>query len=468
VSSLVEWSLVQRLDGEHAGRYRLLETVREFAVAELVGSDDESETRQRHAHYFTRFAEAAAPHLRSGDQQAWLDRLDQEHDNLRAALGWTVECGDAEAAQRLCGALALFWRIRGHYDEGRRWCAQALESDVATPPAVRANALHGYGMLAHWQGDYGAAESLYEASLALWREIGDDAGLALTLNSLGILADDVGDYERALAWQTESLQWWERAGEPWGIAHALCDIGNIAKIQGREAEALPLYRRSLDIFEQLHDEHGIALVLDNMGEVAMRQRAYAQAATLFEDALRIQRTLNQPQFVSRHLHKLGMATLALGDIERAEALQEESLQLRRALGDRRGVAFSLMQLGDVARERGDTERAAARYRESLRLRWSIGHKDGVVACLEELAATVVESRPRSAARLFGASAAMRKGIAAPMPASRQAVFERGISRAQQRLGAAAFAEAWSEGETCDLDVVVAAALDRAFWLDETS
>jgi predicted ATPase/DNA-binding XRE family transcriptional regulator len=206
LSSLVDRSLVLRSDADpEETRLRILETVREFALACLVASDEEHTIRRRQAAYFTALAEASAPQLRSGDQRTWLDRLEREHDNLRAVLAWALECGDAETALRLCGALALFWRTRGHLSEGRRWCAQALALGGVASPGARGDALYGHGTLAHWQGDYQAAEALYQASLALRRASGDKRGVALSLNSLGILADDVGEYDRALTLQQESL-----------------------------------------------------------------------------------------------------------------------------------------------------------------------------------------------------------------------------------------------------------------------
>jgi len=205
LSSLVDRSLVQRHEESPlVTRLRMLETVREFALACLVASDEEQAIRRRQAVYFTALAEASVPHLRSGDQRIWLDRLEREHDNMRAALAWALERGDAETALRLCGALALFWRTRGHLSEGRRWCAQAQALGGVTPPDARADALYGHAILAHWQGDYDAAETLYQASLALRRSAGDERGVALTLNGLGILADDVGEYDRALTLQQES------------------------------------------------------------------------------------------------------------------------------------------------------------------------------------------------------------------------------------------------------------------------
>jgi predicted ATPase/DNA-binding XRE family transcriptional regulator len=460
-AKLVERDLL-RHDAHDGGdpRMRVLETIREYALAVLIESGEEFSTRRRHAAYFTALAEAAGPHLRSGSQRAWLDRLEDEHDNFRAALDWSLRAGEAETALRLCSGLALFWRIRGHLTEGRRWCSQALALSGEAPPRARADALHGKGMLAHWQGNYEATEALYRESLALRRALGDERGIALSLNSLGILADDVGDYKLALTLQQESLRRWEALGEPWGIAHALCDIGNIAKTQARNAEAQSLYERSLKLFEQVGDLQGVAMVLDNLGELAMRQCAYDRAVTLFEKALPVQRALGYSQFIARLLNKLGTAKLAQGEIEQARALLEESLALQQTLGDRRGIGFSLIQLGNAARAGGDTELAATHYRESLRLRWSLGHKEGVAACLAALAANGgLQGQAALAARFYGAAAALRHAIGSAAPAFEQISHERGIAATRAQLGEDAFEQAWSVGWAADIDEVITEILE---------
>jgi predicted ATPase/DNA-binding XRE family transcriptional regulator len=456
LSTLVESSLLRRVAvADDETRFRMLETVREYAVANLVASGDQSATRRRHAAYFTALAEASVAHLTSGDQCVWLDWLERDHDNFRAALTWALQDGATETALRLCAALALFWRIRGHLAEGRRWCTKALARGDEVPRHVRAAALHGHGMLTHWQGDYAASQSLYQAALALRREVGDEQGIALSLNSLGILADDIGDYQHALALQGESLRRWEALGNQWGTAHALCDIGNIAKAQGRDGEALAHYERSLALFQQVDDRQGKAMVLDNLGEVAMRRRAYTRAVSLFEEALQLQRALDYPQFVARLLNKLGTATLAQGDVEAARVLHEESLAIQKTLGDRRGMAFSLMHLGNVARERGDTGGAAERYCESLRLRWDLGHKDGVATCLEGLATTAIVQRPQYATRLFAAAAALRETIGSSAPTIEASIITRDIARARSRLSEAEFGKAWSDGYASMLEAAVA-------------
>ncbi len=462
LSSLVDRSLVQRLrTPDDETRLRLLETVREFALASLAASGEEEAIRRRHAAYFLALAEEALPHLRSSDQRVCLDRLEREHDNLRAALGWAVQSGDSEAAQRLCGALALFWRMRGHLIEGRRWCQSALAMVEGASQRARADALHGAAMLAHWQGDYAVTEALYEESLGLRRELGDERGIALSLNALGILADDVGDFDRALALHEESLRRWELLGDDWGVAHALCDVANVARTQSREHEAELLYERSLAIFSRLEDVQGMAMVLDNMGDTANRLGHYERAEDYLEEAIRLQRTLGYPQYEARHLDKLGEVKLARGRIDEAERLHEQSLQMQQALGDRRGLSSSLAHLGNVDRARGHLASAAARYRESLRMRWTLQYKVGVAACLEDLASVIAALRPETAARLYGAAAALRAALGTPAPATKRQRYEEGVAHARAGAGEAEFARAWAAGQVRPLADSVAEALQTA-------
>ena len=211
LSSLIDKSLLRQTeayDGEP--RFAMLETIRDYATERLIESDEYEPLRHAHAHYFLALAEQAEPELTGPRQADWLERLEAEHDNLRAALGWAREQNAAETALRLTGALWRFWYTRGYLSEGRRWLDQALamvevglpvlHAEAGARPsadaqmqktsmAVRAKALTGAGGLAYAQADYAPAQTCYEASLALFRELGDRRGIASSTNVLGVLAE---------------------------------------------------------------------------------------------------------------------------------------------------------------------------------------------------------------------------------------------------------------------------------------
>jgi predicted ATPase len=196
---LVEQSLVLAEPSKGGGlRYRMLEPVRQYARERLGEGGEEYETRRRHAAYYLSLSERARPKLQGREEGEWLDRLEAENDNLRAAIGWSLGRGDAQMALRLVAALWYFWYKRGHLNEGRRWLEEALATSDAPTPA-RAEALNGAGALARNQADYEQAQRWLEESLVLRREFGDKKGTAEALINLGTVAFDRGEYSQSTA-----------------------------------------------------------------------------------------------------------------------------------------------------------------------------------------------------------------------------------------------------------------------------
>jgi predicted ATPase len=189
--ALVDKSLLRRMESSDSEpRFVMLETVREYVLERLEASGETDLLRQWHAGYFVALTEAAEPHIIGTDQAAWLNRLEAEHDNLRAALEWLLKHREVEAGLRLAGVLWIFWNVRGYRSEGRRWLEEALERSEGATTAMRAKALNGAGGLAYSQGDYAQATALYEQSLALWQELGDLQGRARVFNNLVVNHSD--------------------------------------------------------------------------------------------------------------------------------------------------------------------------------------------------------------------------------------------------------------------------------------
>jgi predicted ATPase/DNA-binding XRE family transcriptional regulator/Tfp pilus assembly protein PilF len=460
LSSLVDKSLVQSAGAIGCEtQLRLLETVREYALDELALHGETGAARRSHARYFLTLAETAAPGLFGAAQRECLNQIEREHDNIRAALSWALEQGEVEIAHRLCALLALFWQVRGHLEEGRRWCARALEMGGVSP-RLRADVLQGQGMLAHWLGDYAKAEIIYDECLTIRRAIGDERGIALTLNYLGILAGDCGDHKRALPCYDESLTIRQSLGDTWGIANLLSDFGNVARAEGRDAEAARLYSESLSLFEEVGDLRNVAILMDDLGDLAARQGDYDRAVSLLEAAIDQSWALGYRQLVARALNKLGTVALAVGQPDRAEACHEESLDLQLALGDRRGIAYSLTHLAQIAQARGDVARAAALHRESLREFMALGAREGIAAGCEGLAIAAASSNAGLAAKLFGVAARVRETIGAPIPLNERGLYDLGVASARETLGETAFADAWSVGESTALDEALHEALAK--------
>lgn len=421
IESLVSKSLM-RVDAalDEEPRFSMLETIREYGLERLDASGEAEAVRRGHLAYFLDLAERAEPALNGPEQGAWLARLEQEHDNLRAALRWAPRrAGGAEAAPRLAGALWRFWYMRGHLSEGRGWLESLLAGGATdkSDTAAWARALNGAGVLASCQDAYEQAIRFFEESLALQRRLGDTGGIAAVLNNLGATAGYQGDHARAAAFYEESVALGRELGDHGVVARSLYNLGNLASDQGDYARAGALYEESLALFTALGDKRGVAAALNSLGGVAIE----------------------------------------LGDHVRAAALCAGSLAVRRELGDKQGIIGSLNSLASVAIARSDYTQAEALYLESLTLCRAIGNTWFGAFCLEGLAeAAAAREQPERAARLCGSAAALREAIRAPMPASSHAAHERIVAAVRAALGDPAFAAAWTTGQALSFDEAVEA------------
>ena len=229
LASLMDKSLLNRAETEDGeGRFWMLETVREYALERLEANREQKEARHGHAVYYLALAKDARPELTGPRQTEWFGRLESEHDNLRAALSWSLERGNAETALQMNAQLWWFWYKRGHLSEGRRWLEEALGKSASPTPA-RAEALNGAGVLARNQADYERAQAWLEQSLAFWRDLGDKRGEADVLINLGTVALDTGDYPQAAAFFDESMPLRRELGDSWGLALALNNLGVTAR-----------------------------------------------------------------------------------------------------------------------------------------------------------------------------------------------------------------------------------------------
>lgn len=503
VQSLLDKSLLQRREGSE-GRSRLwmLETLHEYAQEKLEESGECEALKREHALYFMRLAEEAEPELTGNQQAAWLVRLDQEHDNIRAALRWAMENGTTEAVEvglRMFGATWRFWNIRGHFTEGREQLMDILgrETDLSLPTmrAYRAKALNGAGVLAWSQGDYAAARALHEESLAMRRELGDKQGIAYTLTNLGIVAwsqsdyatartmheeslvlkrelgdklgisyslnnlgtvtREQGDYAAARALYEESLALRRELGDKLGIAYTLTNMGTVAHLQGDYSYALALHEESLTLKRELGDELGIAYTLNNLGNVAKEQRDFAAARSLYEESLSMQRELGDKLGIAYSLNNLGILAYLQGDYAAARALHEESLTLRREIGDKLGSADSLNNLGNVACAQEHYATARALYKESLALRRELGNKLGSATSLAGLGRVAVSiGRVEQGTRVLAAVTRLLGDIDAVLDSEDRISYERAVAFAGEHMGEKEFERAWQQGLSMSMEQAI--------------
>jgi non-specific serine/threonine protein kinase len=424
LSRLVNKSLivVERHNG--GVRYRLLETIRQYALDKLAGSGEIAELRSRHRDWYLALAEEAQSKLTGVDQVAWLDRLNMEHDNLRAALEWSVRGEqNADAALRLSSAIWRFWDIRGYISEGRAWLSEALALNSGCPATalVRAKALNAAGGLALLQNDTEQAASLYEQALELRRAAGDKQGTAGSLANLGIVARRREEYDRAIRLYEESLAIFRELENLGAVAGVLDNLGLVKQYQGDYTGADGFYSRALARFKQAGDKQGLSMALNNRGKMMEYQGRYREA----------------------------------------KALYQQALTLASELGDKLSLVAVLNNLASVANREHKSGQAEKLYLDNLVLCKHLDSKPDAIDCLEGLARAIARNQPARAARLLGAAAILRDKIGSKtMPPIKRTEYEQTITSVCARLGEDTFSATWAIGRTMSLDEALASPPDQ--------
>ncbi len=506
VQSLLDKSLLVEREGSDGEiRYWMLETIHEYAREKLQESGEEEVLGRAHALYFMKLAEEAEPGLIGDNQAHWLNRLEDEHDNLRAALRWahtgevdergdgeeggdTQEAGATDRAEiglRIAGAISQFWLTRGYFSEGREQLDGLLSSSTSLPPfsrpgrdtlptarySRRAKAHNVAGMLAHRQGEYAAARTALEQGLALAREIGDKPSMARSLNILGNLADGQGDYQTARSLYEQSLALFRELGDRSGIANALGNLGNVAVSQADYATARPLYEQSLVLDRELGNKRGVAISLLNLGDLAYAQGDYAAAGSLYEQGLTHFREIDDKLGTAISLNDLGSVADGRGDYQTARALYDESLVIFQELGDKRGIAATFNASGAAACTQGDYAAAGSLYEQGLTHFKEMEDKRGIAVSLMGLGAIAVmlgaaggtegtnrvEAAQRGT-RLLGASEDLLESIGAVLEAVDRVLYEKGVASARLQLGDPPFEKTRHEGQAMSMEAAIEYAL----------
>jgi predicted ATPase/class 3 adenylate cyclase/Tfp pilus assembly protein PilF len=424
VSSLLDKSLLRQEEGPGGEpRFVMLETVHEFAREKLRQSAEAEEIKRVHAEYFLNLAEEADPELRGPDQLQWLERLEAEHDNMRAALTWALELKEVELALRLGGALWWFWWMRSHNSEGRRWLEAALVMDGRGSPEVRAMALAGVGYLGLEQGDLDRAKEVCEEGLELLAHEGREASEAklILLAGLGWVVWEREEYEQAKQLFEESLAPSREMRDTWWLATSLSNLAVVSHFLGNSEKATELYEQSMDLFREQGDKRRLATCLNNLAMVVCSQ----------------------------------------GELGRAAKLIEEAVALLKELGARGVVSIGLCNLGWIALLQDDLGRAADLYRESLSLSWETGVNPVVQRTLEGLACVAgAEGEAQRAARLWGAAQTLHETKGIPRDTDFLDEADARISAVRLGMREEAWEEAWRKGRGMTLDEAVSYAMEK--------
>jgi predicted ATPase/tRNA A-37 threonylcarbamoyl transferase component Bud32 len=368
-AALVDHSLVVREDDpDGLPRLRMLETIREFALERLDATAEAHNAHRAHANHYAALAEEAEPHLTRSGQAVWFDRLEIEHDNLRAALSWTQTHGQTSMGLRLGAALWRFWAARGHLREGYEHLARLLAMTGAEQPTLlRARVLNASATLVHEISDLAAARPLVEESLAIARGLGDRALVALVLNNLAFLLVRVGESETAQTCCEEALALNRELADHRGVAVALYNLALLMDLRGEYDRACALNEESLAQRQAHGDTRGVAYAAIELARTEVRRHGFERASALLEDARSTLERLGDRQLLAWALTNQGRLERAAGRSAAALERYAASVDLWRAVGNDWGLGFSLVGDAEAALDVDAGERAARELDEALPL-----------------------------------------------------------------------------------------------------
>jgi len=421
LASLLDNSLLHQVEqaGEEPG-FVMLETIREYGLECLEASGETVRSRDAHAGYYLALAEEADPQLVSTGQGQWLHLLEQEHENLRAALGWSTQQKESVIALRLAGALSRFWYIQSHFREGRMWLEQALafpagKKEPASVRRLRAKALNGASVLAHYMGDDEAASRHCEESLALFRALGDRQGTAAALGSLALVTRSRGNVSQTRLLYEESLSILRELDDQWQLAETLFALARLFAAKGDQQDyraAQSLCEECRILFHTLGDRRMVARVLMVQGHIAFDQRDYATARRLIQEGMPIVQALKDRRYSAMGLLVLGTVDAAQGNVAQGFLLCREALLQAREMGDKGLITTFLLQLAtDVA----------------------------------------MQGQAVLSARILGALAAIMETLGVPPFPFSRASYEYTVATTRAQLGEEPFAFAWQEGREMTLE-----------------
>lgn len=463
---LRDHSLVVDLSNEEteAVRFRMLETLREFAAEMWVEEATDSPWRdveERHAAFFSRLIEEGVSQLSGPGQTEWLRRLEVDHDNIRAVLDRRSQTGDIEEALRLAGMLTGFWSSRGHLSEGRQRLVALLDQPGEVSPLVRARALSGLGKLAYLQSDYAAARRSQDACLEIYRAANHAEGIARTLCELGNCEMLHSNYAAATTFCEESLAGYRALNDTRGIALLLNNLGAISLAKGLPQVARPYLEESLPLSRAIGHHRNVAITLFNLATIWQAQGNFAQARSYYEQSLTVRQEQKDLGGMGHVLEGLARLAMEQGDTDEALRRFEESLLVRRQIQDRDGMASVLVYRGlTLLNQAQDQEGAFASLRESLEISQATGNKHFFASALDGFAAlAAATNHPERAIRLRSAAATQRAAIGVTLKPEDAVAIEAELATLRTTVGTGTFNILWESGQRLTRDQAATLALE---------
>ena len=440
LTRLIDKSMLAVEEGTEQARYRLPETIRQYARDKLFESGEAKQIRDRHLEFFLHFAEQAEPKLRSGEQLEWLERVEAEQDNLRTALAWSLESGRSDRALELAGGLYYFWVLRGNFSEMHKWLNDALtateheQSQTVTAAkaqptraemAHHAKALYAATLAQFGTMDLKRARGLIEESLRLWRVLEDKWWTAVALELVALIASIGPEYEMALGYLEEGVSLARQIEDPWPLAMCLVRMGDALKPKGKAAAALPFLEEGVVVARRVGDKIVLSEGLRELGSLYYTEGNLMEAASLTEEALANARGIGALLSIFLALFQLVIISCLQNDPAKAKGYCLELWALGKDTGSPFATVFGLISFGLVASFGGELERGVR-----------------LLAAVERLAHQL----------------GMNFGGAESEPVFR--VYKQALEKAQAQLGPAAFQVAWAEGQQMTIEQALALATDN--------
>lgn len=453
IASLLDKSLLQRTLNERGEpRFSMLATIQIFAANHLREKDEDTEVRNWHRAYFLELAEQADKEIHGPAQVEWMNRLELEHDNFRAALDWGVSSHQTRLSLRMLNALSWIWLVRNHFSEAESWFDKISSlSEIRSHPELHARLLNFMGRLRWFQGDLPRAREILKKGQKIWLELGVKGakGLAECLDFLGLVTRSLEGEgpEIARSLLEESLNLYEIHGDLWGKAFTHFLLGVVALQQNKITKALSELEKSIDLFRQLGDVWGISRVSEHLGECFFELGNYEKARLYFEQHLRLDEELSFKPGIVLALNHLGDLYRYQGVYDQAYRFYERSLWMCREYDVKSDRGYHLYALGMVALHREDYLLAKKLFHDYFISRREFAEKTVAYEFLTGWAAiAATTNEPERAARLIGAAKAISYTIDQRIPPFDQAEFDRHIQIARQQLGEITFQALQAEGQ----------------------
>jgi non-specific serine/threonine protein kinase len=461
LSNLADKSLVQLTQraAPHPVRYRLLEPIRQYALEQLARDNQEKRIRDRHLTYMVRLAEQAEPMLKRQEQMVWLSRLDAEHDNLRAALTWSMrEDRDILSALRLAYALHLFWQRRGHWSEARRWLEQAISAYRARRDSYSpsddiywARALAASGWLAVYSQDYGETRAALEPALQRARELNDTAVVALLAGLLAFLNIYILEFETAAEMAALAVESARQSGDDWSLAWTLHVYGRSCYTLGDAEKGHNSNKASERLYRKTGDKRSLAVVVNTLAIIEQNAGDIQSAQQRFQEVADLGRELNDQDLEFKGIFNLAGIALIQGDLPQSSEYLEQILERARKVGSKGIMMSSLARLAHIRLARGDAETAHRLVRESVPLAQELGMRMGLVMSISGLAATTaVLGNPALAARAMGATHHVMVKRNRPLDVDDQVQYDQNLALVRASLPPNEFEACYAEGQTLEL------------------